>query len=162
MKKTLKALAIGLALTFATADLAQANSFNFNVQGTIAGVCEVTNESIAATTTVDLEVTTAQTVGDLTYLCINSGGFTRRIQSGNSGNLSANGQNIAYQVSHSGNGSLGFNPTQLTSEKVDNLSGSTAFAAGVTETISVTIPSLASGLFAGTYTDTVTVNVTAN
>ena len=162
MKKTLRTLAIGLALTFATAEMAHANSFNFNIQGVVTGVCEVTNENIAATTNVDLNVTTAQAVGNLTYRCTNQGGFTRRIQSSHSGNLTANGQNIAYQISHSGNGNLGFNPTQLTSEKVDSLSGSAALAAGVTESLAVTIPNVSTDLFAGTYSDTITVNVTAN
>ena len=162
MKKTIRTLAIGLALTFATADLAQANSFNFNVQGVVPGICEVTNEDIAATTTVDLEITSAQAVGDLTYKCTNPGGFTRTITSTNSGSLDANGQSIDYQVTHTGNGGLSFAATQLSSPKVDNLSGASVFASGETASISVTIPSLANDLFAGTYTDTITVDVTAN
>lgn len=157
----IKALALGLALFFTTTD-AQANSINFDVQGIIPGICELTNDSISAVNTVDLEVTSAQSLGDLTYKCTNPGGFTRTITSTNSGNLEANGQAIAYQVTHTGNGGLSFSTLQLTTPKVDNLSGATVFAAGETATVSVTIPSLANDLFAGTYTDTVTVDLTAN
>lgn len=158
-----KTLIIGLSLAvIAAATPAVANSFNFSIQGVVPGICEVTNDTIAATTTIDLDITSGQAVGDLSYRCTNPAGFTRTVSSQNSGQLISGSQGIDYQVSHTGSGGLSFNNQQINSPLVTNHAGAPTFAAGHTASVSVTIPSLPNDLFAGTYTDTITIDVTAN
>jgi hypothetical protein len=163
MKNTLKTTALALALTTALGmSQAQANSINFSVEGQVASVCEITNDSIASTTTLDLDSTSAQSLGNVTYTCSSPNGFTRRISSTNNGQMHSNGQYIAYQLSHTGNNGLSFGPEQLTSQKVSSISGASALADGESAALSVTIPSVPNNLLAGTYTDQITIEVTAN
>ena len=158
-----KTLIIGLSIAvIAAAAPAVANSFNFSIQGVVPGICEVTNDTIAATTTIDLDLTSAQAIGDLNYRCTNPAGFTRTISSQNNGQLVSGSQGIDYQVTHTGNGGLDFSNQQVNTPLVTNHAGDSVFASGETASISVTIPNLASDLFAGTYTDTITIDVTAN
>lgn len=133
----------------------------FQIQGDIPGVCQVTNVNVASTTTLDLNLTSAQSLGFVRYRCTLPSGFVREISSFNSGNLERAGQNIPYQLTHTGPLGLAFTATQLTSPIVTNHS-SFFFLFGPFAELSVTIPSLPNDLFAGTYTDTITVVVTAN
>lgn len=159
--KKFTALAFAAALVIG-AGSAKADSFNVTVQGVVDSVCEVTNDSIASTTTLDLETTSAQEIGDLTYTCTNPGGFSRSVSSANGGKLQSGSQSINYQVSHTGTGSMAFSATQLASAYTSGHSGSADFAAGQTAKMYITVPSVPSNLLAGTYTDTLTVSITAN
>lgn len=167
MKKilaTAAALVVGGFAAQASAD----NSFNFTIEGQIPVVCQGNNNSIAATETVDLTIATSQTLGSVTYVCNSAGGFTRTISSQNSGFMfragtSGTGPNqVAYQLSSGGGSGLGFAAEQLTAPKVTNVSGSTAFISGQTGSISVVVPQPTGNVYAGTYSDVVTIAVTAN
>ena len=150
-----------LVLAFAVGRSSHASSFNFVIQGDIPGVCEVVNLSVSTTTTLDLSVTTEQLLGALDYTCSVNSGFTREIRSFNNGYLVSGGQQIAYQVTHTGKKGLAFAATQLTSPIIQSFGGG-GFGNGESGNISVTVPSVANDLFAGTYADTITVIMTAN
>jgi len=138
------------------------NSFNFDVQGTVPEVCEAINNSLAPLETIDLNSTAEQTLGSITYKCNNPSGFTRTIESANDGQLVNGSQGIDYNVASGGGSGLSFGPKQLTVPEVTNLGGSPAFANGQTGNFRVQVPSLPGGLFAGDYTDTITVSVAGN
>lgn len=160
------ALAGGAFLALSAA--AQANDLVFDIQGEVPLVCEATTYSITAVEIVDLTTTTDQSLGGITYQCNSAAGFTRTISSANSGLLVRTGSSggeansVAYKLSHSGGSGLNFASTQLTSPLVSNHNGSTAFVNGQTGTVKFSLPALPGSVYAGTYADTVTVNVTAN
>lgn len=160
-KKSILTSLVMLLLAFAYGKSANASSFNFVIQGDIPGVCEVVNISVNATTTLDLGITTEQLLGELDYTCSVNSGFTREIRSFNGGNLVSGGQQIAYQVSHTGKKGLAFTATQLTSPLIQSFGGG-GFNNGESGNISVTVPFVANDLFAGTYSDTITIVMTAN
>jgi hypothetical protein len=147
---------------------AQANDIVFDIQGDVPLMCEGINNSIAAVETVDLTTTDPQTLGSINYKCNAAGGFQRTISSANAGLLIRAGSSggsansVAYELGSGGGSGLGLAPTQLTTPVVTNLSGSTAFIAGQTASVSFSLPSLPDAVYAGTYSDTVTVNITAN
>lgn len=134
---------------------------HFQLQGDVDGVCRVENVNVASTSVLDLDNTSSQLIGTLRYRCTWPSGFVREIRSFNNGKLVSGPQSIPYQISHTGNYGLSFDATQLTSPIITNHS-SFWFLFGPTAQISVTVPSVPNDLFAGTYTDTITVIVTAN
>lgn len=153
------------------------SSFTFDITGTIPTICVGNNNSLGPVETVDLMAgVTAQTMGSVTYVCNAPGGFTRTISSANAGKLvrvgssGGSGNEVPYLLGSGGGSGLSFAGTALTTPKISTLSGSTAFLAGQTASLNVSVASQAttgaSGLptttvYAGTYTDTVTVAVTA-
>lgn len=150
----------GIALS---AKNAQANSINFTLIGTIPAMCEITNDDIPANVNLDLTITTVQNVGNLTYTCNDPQGFTRTITSQNNGKLEDTNSNVInYVMSHTGDGGLTFNNNQLTVPKIDSLNNPTVFAQGEQGTITIRLPSINGNEVAGTYTDQITVNLTAN
>jgi len=157
----------GAALVAMTAS-AQANDVVFDVQGDVPLACEAINNSIDAVEIVDLTITSNQTLGSITYRCNSAAGFTRTISSANAGQLwragtsGGNGNALDYLLGHGGGSGLGFANEQLTSPKVTNLGGSTAFIAGQTGSVRFAMPAPAAGVYAGTYSDTVTIAVSAN
>lgn len=160
--------ALAGAAVLALSAAAQANDIVFDIQGDVPLVCEGINNSIAAVETVDLTTTADQTLGSITYKCNAAGGFQRTISSANAGLLIRAGSSgdefnsVAYDLAHGGGSSLNFAPTQLITPVTTNLSGSSAFVNGQTGSVKFSLPSLPGSVFAGTYSDTVTVNVTAN
>lgn len=167
MKKTIAAAAALIVGGFA-AQASADNSFNFTIEGTIPTVCQGNNNSIAATETVDLTIATSQSLGSVTYVCNSAGGFTRTITSQNGGylfrgNTQGGGANqVAYQLASGGGSGLSFPAEQLVAPKVTNHNGSTAFITGQTGSVSVVVPQPTGNVYAGTYSDVVTIAVTAN
>ncbi len=159
MKKAFFALAAAGALALgANAD----SSETFTVQGDVPLVCQANNNSVANPEIIDLTISAEQTLGSFTYVCNSAAGFTRTISSASGGFLVGGSQSLPYNVSHGGGSGLGFSAIQLTTPKVTNLSGSTAFIAGQTGSIRAQVSGSTSGLFAGTYSDDITLVVTAN
>jgi hypothetical protein len=159
MKTSLVALAAGgLFALNAHADSTE----TFTVQGDVPVICQANNNSVADPEIIDLTTSASQTLGSFTYVCNSAAGFTRTISSASSGFLVNGSQQIPYNLGHGGGSGLGFAPTQLTTPKVTNLGGSTAFIAGQTGSINVSVSGNTAGLFAGTYADDVTLAVTAN
>ncbi|MEQ9506070.1 MAG: hypothetical protein RLO80_07340 [Hyphomonas sp.] len=159
MKKALMILAAGGMFALG----AQADSSEtFTVQGDVPVVCQANNNSVADPEIIDLTSSASQTLGSFTYVCNSAAGFVRTISSASGGSLVNGSQSIPYTVSHGGGSGLGFSATALTTPKVTNLGGSTAFIAGQTGGFSVQVSGSTSGLFAGTYADDITLAVTAN
>jgi hypothetical protein len=153
------ATAASLAL-FSTPAFAQVgNEFSFDIQGQIVGECGAENLSIAPIATLTLDGN-EQALGSIRYVCNDVDGFTRTISSANSGTLNDNGNTIPYTLSHSGITEIAFAPTQPAPDIVTVVPGSSALLTGVSGVLSAAASG--AGFPAGTYTDTVTVAVTAN
>ncbi|MEM9781721.1 MAG: hypothetical protein AAF899_04515 [Pseudomonadota bacterium] len=123
------------------------------------------------------QVTATGGGGSITYVCNAPGGFTRTISSQNNGFLFREGtvgggeDQIAYTVQHGGGSGLSFAERQLTAPEVSIFSGAPAFVEGQTGSITfrtfgvretTTNDAVATTVRAGTYTDVVTVAITAN
>ena len=156
------------AVVLMAAGAQAATSVSLTVGGNVAMVCEVTDFVAANATTLDLTNTSsAQNVGSATYKCNDPAGFSRTITSANAGLLKRTGggageNNIPYLFDHGGTNGLTVSPLQLTTAHLDSMSGSTAFAAGVTGNIDVTIQAPSGPLLAGAYTDTITISISPN
>jgi len=168
MKKLLMAAVAVSALSAAPA-MAD-DKADLTITGNIALTCTVSPD--ARDVTVDLNSTTAQSAGSLTYRCNGANGFTRTIASDNAGNLNnvggANRGSIPYTVTHAGGSGLAIaTPVSLATPVTTALGSSGAFVNGQTGTLSLIVAkpasaTLANPLFAGDYTDVIRVSITAN
>jgi spore coat protein U-like protein len=182
--KTIAFIAAGFAALAAMPASAQTLTYNLNAQ--VAPSCGVYNSN-GASIPVDFgqlaNVAPSATVdvsgGEATYRCNSANGFTRTITSQNNGYLTLGGQSttnnaqrIRFNMVHTGASGLAFAAQQLTTAMSTSFGGSTAFLAG--ETGNVTFQAFGvqgdvgsngspgTTVYAGTYTDTVTITVTAN
>lgn len=185
MKKLLIA-AVASTAFIATPALAD-NSLTYSLDADVGSICGVfRHNGTAFVTNVPVNfgelATTSAAVnvgaGSATYRCNSANGFTRTITSANSGVLKRDGSaggalnEISYTMSHGGGSGLNFAAQTLATPKVTNLSGSGAFLAGQTGSVNfqVTGVQAAAGgneapgttVYAGNYSDTVTIAVTAN
>ena len=121
---------------------------------------------------------TPEQANGVTIVCNSPNGGTVNITSLNGGNLfldgtGGNGREVGYQVRGTG-GTLNFGTTTLASDVNLNFNGAPAMVAGqsitlrfaaegvLEENVSAVNEADRTTVFAGTYTDTVTVSVTAN
>lgn len=111
---------------------------------------------------VNLETTSAQQVGDLTYVCNNLAGFSRTITSQNSGALVRGSSRIPYTFSHGGAPSLSLAPTALTAPVREHVAPFGAITLGESGSVSIAVPGSTLGLLAGAYEDVVTVAISAD
>ena len=191
MKKFLMALAavttVAASPAFAqAAQAAPASNLTFDVNAKVSSVCGA-YRSTGPTVTVAFNDLTSLlssqsrivTAGSVTYRCNSPAGFTRTITSANSGKLvrdSSNGDasnSIPYQMFHGGIvGGISFDPISLSSAKTDTFSGLPEFLVGAGGRIYFNVSGVAdvttdanngSGttVYAGNYTDTVTISVAA-
>lgn len=117
--------------------------------------------------------------GEATYRCNSVNGFSRTITSQNNGFLTLGGQptndaarRIRFNMAHTGASGLSFSAQQLTAPVSNTFAGSTAFLAGETGEVSFQAfgvqgdvggnGSPGTTVYAGDYSDTVTITVTAN
>ncbi|WP_162997997.1 MULTISPECIES: hypothetical protein [Brevundimonas] len=167
----LRTLATGLLLATAAAPaLAQqadvgaganmATSGTIEMRATTPEVCTVVS-GVAEVTTVDLTTTSGQVLGDLTYVCNSISGFSRRIFSENNGALVRGDDRIAYRFAHGGAAPLALAPTELSSPVTTAVAPFGAITVGESGPVSVYMPGSTTGLLAGAYEDTVTVEITA-
>lgn len=182
MKKMLLA---GAAIA-AAASPAAAQTLTYELEAEVAEKCGVykfdgpsvpVNFAELSTTPSDTFITAA--AGSATYRCNAPGGFTRTISSANSGVMIRTGSSggaansIPFEMNHGGGSGLGTGGfVALTSNIVTNLGGSTAFLAGQTGGVSFRVAGVAAAVggndapgttvFAGDYTDVVTIAVVAN
>ena len=178
------AIAAMAATMFAAPALAD-NSITYSLDGDVGSICGVyRHNGTAFVTNVpvnfnELSATSANVAasgGSATYRCNSAAGFTRNISSANNGVLRRDGSaggalnEIAYRMSHGGGSGLSFTAQQLTASKITNLGGSPAFLAGQTGSVNFEVTGVqapAGGnqapgttVYAGNYTDTVTIAVT--
>lgn len=183
MKKFLIAgAAIAMSATPALAD----NSLVYNLDADVGSICGVYNYQGQAVPVAfgDLAATpdtaTVQVgAGSASYRCNSAAGFSRTISSTNGGKLVRTGSNgdtnnsIAFEMKHGGGSGLGFDWSNLSSNKVNSFNGSAAFLSGQTGSVSFRVNGVyninpganeapGTTVFAGDYTDTVTISVTAN
>lgn len=137
-----------------------ATSGTIELRATAAEVCTVVS-SVAEVTTVDLTTASAQVLGDLTYVCNSVAGFSRRIFSENGGALVRGDDRIPYRFAHGGAPALTMAPTALTAPVTTAVAPFGAITVGESGPVSVYMPGSTTGLLAGAYTDTVTVEITA-
>ena len=182
--------AAGLISTAATAQVS--DSIEFLLQGEVAVVCGAFPSNSTANdsgqividfgtlsdanvgTFVDGEESEGDSAIGISYVCNSPGGFTRTITSANNGFLVLDGvgttdddRRVPYQVAHGGGSGLSFGfqqipaagiVTPLTADFLDVQTGALRFQAeGVTDP-ATGVPTV----FAGDYTDVVTLEITFN
>lgn len=184
MKKII--LAAGLTAALISTPAFADNSLVYELDADVGSICGVYNyqgQNIPvafgdlAATPDSQQVTVG--AGSAGYRCNSAAGFTRTISSANGGKLvrtNSNGDSnnsVPFEMKHGGGSGLGFDWTSLSSNKVSNLGGSAAFLAGQTGSVSFRVNGVFNNnsnvhdapgttVFAGDYTDTVTIAVTAN
>jgi hypothetical protein len=136
------------------------NSDVTHVSGVVASICTVETEN--PTAAVDIRAQAAQDVTDVVYTCNSPEGFTRRISSQNGGALVRGTQGVAYLISQTGGESLAFAPVSLSGPVVTEVAASAALTSGTSGMLRVSVPSIPSGLLAGEYVDTVTIEIVPN
>jgi spore coat protein U-like protein len=157
-------------------------AFNLNAQ--VSSVCGVYN---ASGTEIDVDfgelsntATSAkveQSAGSASYACNAPDGFTRTISSANGGYLFRDGTSggannqIAYEMRHGGGSGLSMDWTQLTSA-VNSDHGGSSFLTGQTGGVNFRVDGVrvdtgsngapSTNVFAGSYSDVVTITLTAS
>ena len=166
---------------------AQAQEVNFFLNAEVDAFCVATTPlgenieidlGILSQTPTGSEVSSSGDV-EIIYVCNGPEGFTRTISSLNEGVLvrvgstGGDGNEIPYFVEATGSEGLDFSRTQFAQPQTRTYSGSTAFLNGVSGTLTVYVngvldggtagdPTTRTTVFAGQYTDVLTVAVTAN
>ena len=186
MKHSILAVASAIALATGAAS-AQDNTpaqLAFNLNAQVGSVCGVYNGSgteidvdFGELSSTDSNSKVEQSAGSVSYACNAPDGFTRTINSTNGGYLfrdgtsGGNNNQIGYEIRHGGGSGLSTGWTQLTSA-VNSDHGGAAFLSGQTGSVDfrvdgVRIDTGANGapstnVFAGSYSDVVTITLTAS
>jgi hypothetical protein len=138
------------------------SSIDFDIQCYVQTDCGITNLSIPGSTTLSLDTTNAQTVGDLGYRCKGAQGFTRTITSANNGVMKFGNLSIPYLITHTGKGGLEFTDISLGSTQTTSHNKPAIFSSGEDATISIRIPRTPENLLAGIYTDIIYIDMIFN
>lgn len=173
------------AFAQSTTNVSSANSLVFGIDADVGVICGVYSTRtqpipIEFGQLADVAEGTEVSVsgGQAAYRCNAPAGFSRTVTSANSGFLfrtgtsGGNANQIAYTMQHGGGSGLGFSAQQVTAPITANFNGSTAFLAGQGGSVTFRVNGVfnnnsnVSGapgttVFAGDYTDTVTIAVTA-
>lgn len=188
MKKLTIAALVASVATGGVASAEFGDKATFNLKATVGSVCGVAQfaglerdidfgDLADDPTTAGVNGVSSLAGSSISYICNSPNGFTRTISSTNGGVMLRTGggtggaDSIAYKMSHTGGSGLGFNDISLSTDRVDNLGGSTAFLNGQTAEITFTTAGVLDAgevpnegdrttVFAGDYTDTVTITVT--
>jgi hypothetical protein len=184
LTKTILTSAVAAAALLSGSAFAQNNQLSYDLSAQVSSVCGVYN-STGSSIDVDFgdlsntetTATVEQSAGTASYACNSPNGFTRTISSTNGGYLYRSGTNggtqnqIAYEMRHTGTNGLTMNWTQLTGAANADLSGN-SFLTGVTGNVDFRVYGVRStnasadgasytSVFAGDYSDVVTITVTA-
>lgn len=191
MKKLLmaaSAAAIAISAPASAQTLSTGNTLTYNLNAEVGVICGVYNAA-GATINVNFDelATVAETTeiqrgaGSASYRCNDADGFTRTIYSQNGGTLNRVGttggaaNSIVYDFSHGGGSGLGYAKGRLPTQSAatgQNFNGSTAFLSGQTGSVNFFVRGVfnvnsgannapGTTVFAGDYTDVVTIAVTA-
>jgi spore coat protein U-like protein len=166
--------AVAVAALSASAAMAQSSQVQYDLSAEVDTVCTV-NGTASFNSDIDFgELLTGsreivRSGGGLNYRCNSANGFTRTIASANGGSMlrggsaTGAGNELPFEMSHGGGSGLGTGGyVSLTSPIVTSVAGSTAFIAGQTGSVNFRVTNIGNTLFAGNYSDTVTVSVVAN
>lgn len=104
----------------------------------------------------------AQDVTNVVYTCNSTQGFSRRVSSQNGGAMMRGAQGIPYLVSQTGTGDLAFPSVSLQTLRTDDVATFPELAIGSSGILRVEVPAVPSGLLAGDYIDTITIEITPN
>lgn len=185
----LAALAIAGAASAQTAPAAFGTNLTINLSGQVETRCNARlNAGSGTTQAIDFgqlaqTLETAQVTpggqGSVTYICNDPDGFTRTVTSasggwlvldGNNANATDQARRIRYTMQHGGGSGLDFAERQLTAPVTSQFNGSTAFLSGQTGGLTLRANGVAytntdgnqvTRVFAGNYTDVVTIAVAA-
>lgn len=182
----MKKLLIAGAIAAATSAPAYAQTLTYELEAEVGVVCGVYKFDGPAVTVDFADLSNTDTgafveagAGSASYRCNSANGFDRTISSANGGNLVRTGSSggagntIPFEMSHGGGSGLATGGyVALTSPITTSLGGSTAFLNGQTGSVNFRVagveaapgPNEAPGttVFAGDYTDIVTIAITAN
>lgn len=186
MKKTIALVASAAAVAFAAPVAAQSGpTVDHLLTGEVADICgayDFQNSPVlidfGTLSDVDVGSQTPEIANGVTIVCNGANGGTVNITSANGGALFLDGtgganREVGYTVRATGGSGLAFNATALTSDVNLPFGASGAFLNGQSMTLRFAANGVAQDspagneapsttVFAGTYTDTVTVSVTAN
>ncbi|MEW4449090.1 hypothetical protein [Qipengyuania sp. JC766] len=167
---------------------AQAQEVSFVLNAEVDSICEATTDAgenieidlgVLSETPTGSEVSNDQDV-EIVYVCNDADGFTRTIASLNDGVLvrvgstGGDGNEIPYFLEAIGSNGLDFSRIQVTQPLTRTFGASTDFLNGVAGTLTVYVngvldqggdsgdPASRTTVFAGQYTDVLTLTVTAN
>ena len=189
MKKILL-VAAAVAATSATPAFAQAvptfgDNLTVNLAADVAVRCDarlnggdgtVLNIDFDTLSSIDTSAQVTRPGGSVTYICNDADGFTRTISSANAGFMTLNGtpttsanRRIRYTVQHGGGSGLAFAETQLTAPVVTNFGamlngqtgGLTLRANGVSQLDASGSGTQVTTVFAGDYSDVMTIAIAA-
>lgn len=190
MKRMLVAVAAMVA-AIASPALAASNPApvsTINLSGSVAEICGVFNTSVAQNGVINVpfndltNIPVSQTLEqslDLVYLCNDADGFSRTISSENRGALARvgsggilPGNRIGYTVQHNGGIFLAVPQRPLLVDVNDNLPGSRDFRLGQAAQLTLRINGVqiqsptdaaltTTDVFAGDYTDVISITITA-
>lgn len=176
------------AAVLGVASPAQAQEVNFFLNAEVDPICEATT-ALGENIEIDLGILSQTPTGsevsndgdlEIVYVCNDADGFTRTITSLNEGVLvrigssGGEGNEIPYFLEAQGTDGLSFSRIQLTQPLTRTFGASTTFLNGVAGTLTVFVngvldegsgagdASARTTVFAGQYTDVLTLTVTAN
>lgn len=140
-------------------------SASVDITANNAAVCTVASDA-SGVVSVSLTVAGAQPLATFTYVCNDPDGFTRTIHSANEGQLrrlglTTPGNFVNYSFSHGGSGdgaSLTETDVSLSVDVVDAHSG-IGYVTGESGATTIAIVPPVGPLFAGDFTDTITISV---
>ncbi|TPG43575.1 hypothetical protein EAH79_07490 [Sphingomonas koreensis] len=188
MKKLMTAAVAAIAVLTATpsfaADAHSSSSLAFSLNGSVSEICGVYSKSgttvpiaFGDLATVADSTLVTKSLGDVSYRCNDANGFTRVIHSANGGKLVRTGgsgdqyNSIAYIFNQSGNAGISVSDTSLSADVDTTFAGSHQLLEGQRGTASFKLNGVfntnssagnapGTTVFAGDYTDTVTITVT--
>ncbi len=125
----------------------------------VGPVCTVETETPVAVVQL---IPGLQDVTNVVYTCNNAQGFARRVSSLNGGVLRRDTQGIPYLISQGGTGDLAFALVDLQTVQTDSVTAFPDLVVGSSGMLRVELPAIPTGLLAGEYADTVTIEITPN
>ncbi len=192
MKKILLAASVAALAGVPVYAQQATSTLTINLSGEVETICTANNNSATdatvnrsfgtlsdSYTTEVIRTDEINNANQLTYVCNAPDGFTRTITSQNGGKLFRDdstggaGNEINYTMDHGGANGLAFDNEELATPRIDTFAGATDWVDGqlgtiVFETYGVRVTDPDGNgadrttVFAGTYTDVVTVVLTAN
>ena len=149
-------LHFALLLQLVTGDI-RGTSDQVVISGPVPLICSVSLAEDRAL--IDLDARGPQALGAITYVCNSPGGLVRRVSSENGGALVLDEFAIPYLLEERGSSTLAFGFQQLAAPLITEVAEQESLVNGLTEELRLIVPGAPSGLVAGEYVDTVTIEI---